>query len=53
MVLARAEGSITIHIQASKAVQGCNDGRATVKRIDDRHLEGAFPDGRPLKLQRR
>lgn len=53
IAIATTNGAVQIHIQASKAVQGCTDSRATVRLIDDRHLEGAFVDKTPLKLQRR
>lgn len=52
MALTETGGVIRIHIQASQALKGCQDGRATVNRSGDR-LEGTFADGRPLKLQRR
>lgn len=53
LAITEAEGAIKLHIQAAREVKGCNDGRATLKRIDERHLEGNFADGRPLKLARR
>jgi hypothetical protein len=46
-------GTYKIDIHASKAIQGCRDGQATVKLVDGRVLDGKFGDGRPLKLERR
>lgn len=53
LAITEAEGAFKLHIQAAQAVKGCSDGRATLKRTDERHLEGSFADGRPLKLARR
>ncbi len=53
IAVSEAGGVIRIHIQASQSLKGCQDGRVTLKRSDDRHLEGTFGDGRALKLQRR
>lgn len=48
-----APGNFKIEIQAARAVPGCANGRATVRLVDGRLLEGKFADGRPLKLERR
>ncbi len=53
IALTETDGLIRIHIQASRVMKDCQDGRVAVRRTDDRHLEGTFADGRPLKLQRR
>lgn len=37
----------------SKALAGCVDGAlVTLKRTSDKLLEGSFPDGRPIRLER-
>jgi hypothetical protein len=42
---------ITFAGRASRALAGCADGNpVTLKRVDDKTLEGALSDGRPLKL---
>jgi hypothetical protein len=44
---------ITFRGRASKALTGCADGNpVTLKRVDDKTLQGALSDGRPLKLVR-
>ncbi len=53
IAISEADGVIRVHIQAAQSLKGCQDGRVTMKRSDDRHLEGTFGDGRALKLQRR
>jgi hypothetical protein len=53
LAITEADGAFKLHIQAAQEVKGCSDGRATLKRTDERHLEGNFADGRSLKLARR
>ncbi|MGC3985812.1 MAG: hypothetical protein QM777_14455 [Pseudorhodoferax sp.] len=44
---------ITFRGRASKALAGCADGNpVTLKRVDDKTLEGAMGDGRPVRLVR-
>jgi hypothetical protein len=49
--LASAAG-LAFRIEGSKALTGCPDGRVTLKRVDDKTLEGQFGDGRTLTLVR-
>lgn len=48
----RSPGEIGIHVNEEK-LSGCGDIRASLKLVDDKTLEGIFPDGRPLKFTRR
>jgi hypothetical protein len=47
-----ANSTLSLQVDAASAVPGCRDRKATLKRVDDRTLEGAFDNGRPLKLVR-
>jgi hypothetical protein len=43
---------LVFEINRSKALPGCNDGIAKLKRTDDKTLEGVFDKGRKIKLIR-
>ncbi|MBY0420311.1 MAG: hypothetical protein K2W88_19845, partial [Pararheinheimera sp.] len=43
---------LVFEIKRSQALPGCKDGLATLKRSDDKTLEGEFDAGRKLKLVR-
>lgn len=47
-----AATALNLQVDAASAVPGCRDRKATLKRVDDKTLEGAFDNGRPLKLVR-
>lgn len=49
--LASTEG-LAFRIEGSKVLAGCPDGSVTLKRVDDKTLEGQFGDGRTLTLVR-
>lgn len=49
----RSATELRFSIDASKTLRGCQDGRAALRLVDDRHLEGQFGDGRELKLRRK
>lgn len=46
------ESGLNLRVEAAASVAGCRDRKATLKRVDDRTLEGSFDNGRPLKLVR-
>lgn len=43
---------LVFEISRSKALPGCKDGLATLKRVDDKTLQGEFEEGRKLRLVR-
>ncbi len=43
---------LVIEINRSKVLTGCQDGLATLKRVDEKTLEGEFGEGRKIKLIR-
>lgn len=45
-------GEFAFRIESSKALTGCTDRSVTLKRVDDKTLEGQFDDGRMLTLVR-
>jgi len=45
-------GELAFRIESSKALTGCTDRSVTLKRVDDKTLEGQFDDGRTLTLVR-
>ena len=49
----RTATELIFSIDASASLRGCQDGRAFVRLIDDKHLEGQMGDGRALKLSRK
>ena len=52
-VLSTTPQEISFAGRASRALAGCADGNpVTLKRVDDKTLEGALSDGRPVKLVR-
>ena len=49
--LATAE-QLVFKVNRSKALTGCPDWTMKFKRVDDRTLQGEFPDGRAISLTR-
>lgn len=47
-----AAGKLDLRLDASNAIAGCRDRRATLQRTDDRTLEGHFDNGRAIRLVR-
>lgn len=47
-----ADAALNLRVDAASTVQGCRDRKATLKRVDEKTLEGTFDNGRPLKLVR-
>lgn len=47
-----ATGKFDLRLDASSAVAGCRDRKATLQRTDDKTLEGTFDNGRAIKLVR-
>lgn len=45
-------GELAFRIESSKALSGCTDRSVTLKRVDDKTLQGQFDDGRTLTLVR-
>ncbi len=45
-------GELAFRIEASKALAGCPNRSVTLKRVDDKTLQGRFDDGRALTLTR-
>ena len=43
-VTAATASELSFQIQRAKTLAGCKDGSATLKRIDDKTLEGEFDD---------
>ena len=43
---------LVFEISRSKALTGCKDGVATLKRTDEKTLQGEFDEGRKIKLVR-
>lgn len=43
---------LVFEIQRSKALAGCKDGSATLRRAADGSLEGEFDEGRKIRLTR-
>lgn len=53
IVVQRASTSeLAFRIESSKALSGCTDRSVTLKRVDDKTLQGQFDDGRTLTLVR-
>lgn len=47
-----AAGKLDLKLDASSAVAGCRDRKATLQRIDEKTLEGTFDNGRAIRLVR-
>jgi hypothetical protein len=47
-----AAGKLDLRLDASSAIAGCRDRKATLQRTDDKTLEGSFDNGRAIKLVR-
>lgn len=45
-------GKLDLRLDASSAMAGCRDRKATLQRTDDRTLEGTFDNGRAIRLVR-
>ena len=43
---------LDLKLDASTAIAGCRDRKATLQRTDDKTLEGSFDNGRAIKLVR-
>ncbi len=46
------ETKLDLKLDASTAIAGCRDRKATLQRTDDKTLEGSFDNGRAIKLVR-
>lgn len=46
------DAGLNLRVDAAASVAGCRDRKATLKRVDDKTLEGTFDNGRSLKLVR-
>jgi len=44
--------TVSLRIEASKALEGCKDRKARLTRVDAKTLEGEFDNGRVIKLVR-
>lgn len=47
-----ASTRLDLRLDASTAIAGCRDRKATLRLVDDKTLEGTFDNGRALKLVR-
>lgn len=52
LVQTPSQVEVVINVEASGVLQGCNDRKLTLQRIDADHLEGTLGDGKPIKLVR-
>lgn len=46
------DAKLDLKLDASSAIAGCRDRKATLQRTDDKTLEGTFDNGRAIKLVR-
>ncbi len=47
-----AAGKLDLKLDASSAIAGCRDRKATLERVDEKTLAGTFDNGRAIRLVR-